>query len=279
MMWLVTGADGQLGTELKRLLGDDAVYVDRAELDISDENAVKRFFEIRSFRGVINCAAYTAVDKAEDEPEAAELANHLGAKWLAKYGKCIIHISTDYVFDGIHHIPYVEDDMTNPVSVYGKTKLEGEQAVMTDADTAVVIRTAWVYCAHGNNFVKTMLRLGKERQSLNVVYDQIGSPTFAGDLAAAIVAILPQIRSGQKAVYHYTNEGVCSWYDFAVAIMEMAGLSCEVNPIGSDGYPTKAKRPYYSVLNKAKIRRDFNVKIRHWREALADVLKQMGESK
>lgn len=279
MMWLVTGADGQLGTELKRLLGDDAVYVDRAELDISDENAVKRFFEIRSFRGVINCAAYTAVDKAENEPEAAELANHLGAKWLAKYGKCIIHISTDYVFDGIHHIPYVEDDMTNPVSVYGKTKLEGEQAVMTDADTAVVIRTAWVYCAHGNNFVKTMLRLGKERQSLNVVYDQIGSPTFAGDLAAAIVAILPQIRSGQKAVYHYTNEGVCSWYDFAVAIMEIAGLSCEVNPIGSDGYPTKAKRPYYSVLNKAKIRRDFNVKIRHWREALADVLKQMGESK
>ncbi len=279
MMWLVTGADGQLGTELKCLLGDDAVYVDRAELDISDENAVKRFFEIRSFRGVINCAAYTAVDKAEDEPEAAELANHLGAKWLAKYGKCIIHISTDYVFDGIHHIPYVEDDMTNPVSVYGKTKLEGEQAVMAHADTAVVIRTAWVYCAHGNNFVKTMLRLGKERQSLNVVYDQIGSPTFAGDLAAAIVAILPQIRSGQKAVYHYTNEGVCSWYDFAVAIMEIAGLSCEVNPIGSDGYPTKAKRPYYSVLNKAKIRRDFNVKIRHWREALADVLKQMGESK
>ncbi|MCZ4053263.1 dTDP-4-dehydrorhamnose reductase [Oxalobacter sp. OxGP1] len=279
MMWLVTGADGQLGTELKRLLGDDAVYVDRAELDISDENAVKRFFEIRSFRGVINCAAYTAVDKAEDEPEAAELANHLGAKWLAKYGKCIIHISTDYVFDGIHHIPYVEDDMTNPVSVYGKTKLEGEQAVMAHADTAVIIRTAWVYCAHGNNFVKTMLRLGKERQSLNVVYDQIGSPTFAGDLAAAIVAILPQIRSGQKAVYHYTNEGVCSWYDFAVAITEIAGLSCEVNPIGSDGYPTKAKRPYYSVLNKAKIRRDFNVKIRHWREALADVLKQMGESK
>lgn len=279
MMWLVTGADGQLGTELKRLLGDDAVYVDRAELDISDEDAVKRFFEIRSFRGVINCAAYTAVDKAEDEPEAAELANHLGAKWLAKYGKCIIHISTDYVFDGVHHVPYVEDDVTNPVSVYGKTKLAGEQAVMAHAETAVIIRTAWVYCAHGNNFVKTMLRLGKERQSLNVVCDQIGSPTYAGDLAAAIVAILPQMQSGQKTVYHYTNEGACSWYDFAVAIMEMAGLPCEVNPIGSDGYPTKAKRPYYSVLNKTKIRRDFNVKIRHWREALAYVLKQMGESK
>lgn len=279
MMWLVTGADGQLGTELKRLLGDDAVYVDRAELDISDENAVKRFFEARSFEGVINCAAYTAVDKAEDEPEAAELANYFGAKWLAKYGKCIIHISTDYVFDGVHHMPYVEDDVTNPVSVYGKTKLAGEQAVMEHAETAVIIRTAWVYCAHGNNFVKTMLRLGKERQSLNVVCDQIGSPTYAGDLAAAIVAILPQIRSGQKSVYHYTNEGVSSWYDFAVAIMGMAGLPCEVNPIGSDGYPTKAKRPYYSVLNKAKIRQDFNVKIRHWREALADVLKQMGESK
>lgn len=279
MMWLVTGADGQLGTELKRLLGDNAVYVDRAELDISDEDAVRRFLETRSFRGVINCAAYTAVDKAEDELEAAELANHLGAKWLAKYGKCIIHISTDYVFDGVHHVPYVEDDLTNPVSVYGKTKLAGEQAVMAHAETAVIIRTAWVYCAHGNNFVKTMLRLGKERQSLNVVCDQIGSPTYAGDLAAAIVAILPQMQSGQKTVYHYTNEGVCSWYDFAVAIMEMAGLSCKVNPIGSDGYPTKAKRPYYSVLNKAKIRRDFNVKIRHWREALAYVLKQMGESK
>ena len=279
MMWLVTGADGQLGTELKRLLGDDAVYVDRAELDISDEDAVRRFFETRSFKGVINCAAYTAVDKAEDEPEAAEMANHLGAKWLAKYGKCIIHISTDYVFDGVHHVPYVEDDLTNPVSVYGKTKLAGERSVMEYAETAIIIRTAWVYCAHGNNFVKTMLRLGKERQSLNVVCDQIGSPTYAGDLAAAIVAILPQMQLGQKALYHYTNEGVCSWYDFAVAIMEMAGLSCEVNPIGSDGYPTKAKRPYYSVLNKAKIRRDFNVKIRHWREALAYVLKQMGEGK
>ena len=276
MMWLVTGADGQLGTELKRLLGDDAVYVDRAELDISDEDAVRRFFDARSFKGVINCAAYTAVDKAEDEPEAAELANHLGAKWLAKYGKCIIHISTDYVFDGVHHVPYVEDDATNPVSVYGKTKLAGERAVMEYAETAIIIRTAWVYCAHGNNFVKTMLRLGKERKSLNVVYDQIGSPTYAGDLAAAIVAILPQMQSGKKTIYHYTNEGVCSWYDFAVAIMEMAGLSCEVNPIGSDGYPTKAKRPYYSVLCKAKIRRDFNVKIRHWREALAYVLKQMG---
>ena len=279
MMWLVTGAVGQLGTELKRLLGDDAVYVDRAELDISDEDAVRRFFKTRSFRGVINCAAYTAVDKAEDEPEAAELANHLGAKWLAKYGKCIIHISTDYVFDGVHHVPYVEEDVTNPISVYGKTKLAGEQAVMAHAETAVIIRTAWVYCAHGNNFVKTMLRLGKERQSLNVVCDQIGSPTYAGDLAAIIAAILPQIRTGQKAIYHYTNEGVSSWYDFAVAIMEMAGLPCELNPIGSDGYPTKAKRPYYSVLNKAKIRRDFNVKIRHWREALAVVLKQMGESK
>ena len=277
MMWLVTGADGQLGTELKCLLGDDAVYVDRAELDISDEDAVRRFFETRSFRGVINCAAYTAVDKAEDEPEAAELVNHLGAKWLAKYGKCIIHISTDYVFDGIHHIPYVEDDVTNPVSVYGKTKLAGEQAVIEHAETAIIIRTAWLYSSYGSNFVKTMLRLGKERQSLNVICDQIGSPTYAGDLAVAIVAVLPQIQSGQKAVYHYTNEGVCSWYDFAVAIMEMAVLPCEVNPIGSDGYPTKAKRPYYSVLNKKKIKNDFGLKIRYWRDALADVLKEMKE--
>ena len=277
MIWLVTGANGQLGTELKRLLGDDAVYVDRAELDISDENAVRRFFEAQSFKGVINCAAYTAVDKAEDEPEAAELANHLGAKWLAKYGKCMVHISTDYVFDGIHHIPYVEDDVTNPVSIYGKTKLAGEKAVLEQAETAIIIRTAWLYSLHGSNFVKTMLRLGRTRDSLNVVCDQIGSPTSAADLAKAIVEILSQINLKKKEVYHFTNEGVCSWYDFAVAIMQMAELPCKVLPIESRDYLTRAKRPFYSVLNKKKIKNDFGLKIRYWRDALTDVLKNMEE--
>lgn len=277
MTWLVTGANGQLGSELKLLLGDRAVYIDRAELDISDGQAVKTFLENRNFDGIINCAAYTAVDRAENEQEEADKANHLGAKWLARYGKCIIHISTDYVFDGTGHIPYQEDEQTNPISVYGKTKLAGETAVFEQAKTAVIIRTAWVYSPYGNNFVKTMLRLGKERESLNVVCDQIGSPTSAGDLARAIVAILPKIQPGTKAIYHFTNEGICSWYDFAVAIMELAGLPCKVHPIESRDYSTKAKRPFYSVLNKKKIRDDYGLTIRHWREALENILENMKE--
>lgn len=272
MMWLVTGANGQVGSELKLLLGTSAVYVDRTELDISDELAVKNFLGNNRFDGIINCAAYTAVDKAEDEPEEADKANHLGPKWLAKYGKYIIHISTDYVFDGTSHVPYREDDQTNPVSEYGETKLAGEKAVMEQAETAIIIRTSWVYSSYGNSFVKTMLRLGRERESLNVVCDQIGTPTYAGDLAKAIVKILPQIHRNRKEIYHFTNEGVCSWYDFAVAIMEMAGLPCKVYPIESNDYPSKAKRPYYSVLNKKKIKDVFCLQIRHWRNALSDIL-------
>lgn len=251
-MWLVTGANGQLGSELKLLLGTSAVYVDRDELDISDELAVKEYLERNSFDGIINCAAYTAVDNAEDEPEEANKANHLGPKWLAKYGKCIIHISTDYVFDGTSHVPYREDHQTSPLSVYGKTKLAGEKAVLEQAETAIIIRTAWVYSSYGNNFVKTMLRLGKERESLSVVSDQIGSPTSAADLAKAIVGILPQIKQNRKEIYHFTNEGICSWYDFAIAVMEMAGLPSKVFPIESKDYSTKAVRPFYSVLNKKK---------------------------
>ncbi|MCZ4064434.1 dTDP-4-dehydrorhamnose reductase [Oxalobacter aliiformigenes] len=276
-MWLVTGANGQLGSELKSLLGTSAVYVDRAELDISDEPAVKSFLEKNRFDGVVNCAAYTAVDKAEDEPAEADRINHLGPKWLAKYGKRIIHISTDYVFDGTAHIPYSENDRPNPVSTYGRTKLAGERAVLEQAETAIIIRTAWLYSLHGSNFVKTMLRFGRTRDSLNVVSDQIGSPTSAADLAKAIVEILPQINWKKKEVYHFTNEGVCSWYDFAVAIMQMAELPCKVLPIESRDYPTRAERPFYSVLNKKKIKNDFGLKIRYWRDALADVLKNMKE--
>lgn len=276
-MWLVTGANGQLGSELKSLLGTSAVYVDRAELDISDEPAVKSFLEKNRFDGVVNCAAYTAVDKAEDEPAEADRINHLGPKWLAKYGKRIVHISTDYVFDGTAHIPYNENDRPNPVSAYGRTKLAGERAVLEQAETAIIIRTAWLYSLHGSNFVKTMLRFGRTRDSLNVVSDQIGSPTSAADLAKAIVEILPQINRKKKEVYHFTNEGVCSWYDFAVAVMQMAELPCKVLPIESRDYSTRAKRPFYSVLNKKKIKNDFGLKIRYWRDALADVLKNMKE--
>ena len=267
-MLLVTGANGQLGNELRLLLGDSAVYVDRDELDITDESAVKAFFETQSFEFVINCAAYTAVDKAEDDFEAADRINRLGPALLAKYGRRIIQVSTDYVFDGTAHLPYKEEDAVNPLSVYGSTKLAGEEAVLAEADTAVVIRTAWLYSSFGANFVKTMRRFGAERDSLGVIFDQIGTPTYAADLAAAIVTMLPQIKPGMKEVYHYSNEGVASWYDFAVAIMRESGLSCSIRPLETSEYPTKATRPAYSVLNKAKIKRDFGLAIPHWLDGL-----------
>ncbi len=274
---LITGAQGQLGTELKKRLGGKGsiFYTDREELDITDEHAVKRYIELNQINLVINCAAYTAVDKAEDESALADAVNHLGAKYLARYGKSIIHISTDYVFDGTGCLPYKPEDVTNPVSVYGSTKLAGEKAVLSEAETALIIRTAWVYAAEGKNFVKTMLRLGKEKEKLTVVADQVGSPTHAGDLAEAIIKLLPQVKAGTKAVYHYTNEGVCSWYDFATAIMEESGLDCYVEPIETWQYPTKAKRPAYSVLNKASIKKDFSLTIRHWREAFRDCIQEI----
>ena len=267
-MLLVTGANGQLGNELRLLLGERAVYVDRSELDITSEEAVKAFFAEHTFDVVINCAAYTAVDKAEDDAEAADRVNRLGPLYLARYGRRIVQISTDYVFDGTCCRPYTEKDAPAPVSVYGKTKLAGEKAVLEEAECAVIIRTAWLYSSFGANFVKTMLRLGAERESLGVVFDQAGTPTYAADLAAAIVSMLPQIRPGMKEVYHYSNEGVASWYDFAVAIMEESHLACAVRPIESAEYPTRAARPAYSVLNKAKIKRDFGLVIPHWRDGL-----------
>ena len=267
-MFLVTGANGQLGQELRLLLGDRAEYAGRAELDITAEAAVSAFFAARKFDAVINCAAYTAVDKAEDDAEAADRANRVGPELLARYGRNIIQISTDYVFDGTAHLPYRESDAPNPVSVYGRTKLAGEEAALREADTAIVIRTSWVYSSFGNNFVKTMRRLGAQRESLGVVFDQVGTPTYAADLAASIVAVLPQIRPGMKEIYHYSNEGVASWYDFACAIMEESGLSCAVRPIESAEYPTRAARPAYSVLNKAKIKKDFGLSIPHWRSSL-----------
>ncbi|MBS7327984.1 MAG: dTDP-4-dehydrorhamnose reductase [Oxalobacter sp.] len=274
---LITGSKGQLGTELKERLGEkeSIFYTDRDELDITDKQAVKRYIEQNQIGMVINCAAYTAVDRAEDEPEQADAVNHLGAKYLAKYGKNIIHISTDYVFDGTGHLPYKPEDATNPVSVYGSTKLAGEKAVLQAAETALIIRTAWVYAAEGRNFVRTMLRLGRERDRLTVVTDQIGSPTHAGDLAEAIIKLLPKLENGTKALYHFTNEGVCSWYDFATAIMEESGLDCQVEPIETWQYPTKAKRPAYSVLNKTSIKKDFSLSIRHWREALRDCIREI----
>lgn len=272
-MYLITGSRGQLGQELAKLL-PQAILTDSDTLDITDADAVRDFVRDNNIDTIINCAAYTAVDRAEDDEDAAKRVNVTGPENLAKSGARVIHISTDYVFDGCAHTPYEPDDETSPVSAYGRTKRAGEIAVLENARAAVVIRTAWLYSPYGNNFVKTMRRLGAEKESISVVCDQIGTPTAAADLAAAIVAILPQMRDGMKEVYHFTNEGVCSWYDFACAIMELSGLPCRVNPIPTSAYPTRATRPAYSVLSKDKIKQDFNITIPHWREALKTCLKQ-----
>ena len=278
-MLLVTGANGQLGRELRQLLGDAAVYAGRDVLDIGNEEAVKAFFAAQSFDFVINCAAYTAVDRAEDDFEAADRTNRLGPALLARYGRRIIHISTDYVFDGRACRPYREDDAADPLSAYGATKLAGEKAVLAEAETAAVVRTSWLYSSFGANFVKTMLRLGAERESLGVVFDQVGTPTYAADLAAAIVSMLPQIGRGTKGVWHCGNEGVASWYDLAVAVMEESGLSCAVRPLESGEYPTRAVRPAFTVLNKAKMRRDFGLALPHWRNGLKRCLQALAEKR
>lgn len=264
---LITGSHGQLGTELSKLL-PTAVLTDVAELDITDLELVKKFVKENSIGIIINCAAYTAVDKAEDDKEIAEKINVKGPENLAKTGCKVVHISTDYVFDGNGHKPYTPEDEPNPISVYGKTKRAGELAVLKNAKEAIIIRTAWLYSPYGNNFVKTMRRLGAEKENLNVVSDQIGTPTYAADLAAAIVKILPQISENTKGIYHFTNEGVCSWYDFATEIMDDFDLKCQVNPISTSAYPTRATRPFYSVLDKSKIKNTFGLKISHWKHAL-----------
>jgi len=273
-MFLITGASGQLGQELIKIL-PGAIYTTRYDLDITDLYAVKKFIKSNNIDTIINCAAYTAVDKAEQDQITASKVNINGPRNLAKSCEKIIHISTDYVFDGLVHRPYLTEDKTNPVSVYGSTKLAGEKEVLKNSRQSIIIRTAWLYSQYGNNFVKTMRRLGNEKDNINVVSDQIGSPTYAADLAKAIVQILPQISPENKGIYHFTNEGVCSWYDFAHEIMKISGLKCKVNPIPSSAYPTPAKRPFYSVLDKSKIKEVFNIKIQHWSNALEQCLKQL----
>lgn len=274
---LVTGANGQLGSEVRAISGKypefDFFYTTRRELDICDQNAVEKFVSRNNINSIINCAAYTAVDKAESESELADKINHLAVKALAeislKYDIKLIHISTDYVFDGNSYKPYTEIDIPNPQSVYGKTKLDGERAMKKiNPSNSVIIRTSWVYSRYVNNFVKTMLRLGKDREELNVVADQIGTPTYAGDLAEAILTILPKIENTTIELFHYSNEGVCSWYDFAKAIFEIDGLTTKVSPIESSQYPTPAKRPFYSVLNKTNIKETYHINIPYWKDSL-----------
>ncbi|MCF6250454.1 MAG: dTDP-4-dehydrorhamnose reductase [Methylococcaceae bacterium] len=287
---LVTGSNGQLGQSLTSLSLDYPQYqftfVNRDDLDLSNMNSVSEYFKNNQFDLIINCAAYTAVDKAEQEQELADAINHLAVKQLAKItqdqASILIHISTDYVFDGTNHKPYVENDKINPQSVYGISKLKGELAIQSIAPKAIIIRTSWVYSEYGNNFVKTMLRLGRERESLNVIFDQIGSPTYAKDLADSILQMVVSFTAysnvfQQESVhlYHYSNEGVCSWYDFAKAIFELSNIACTVSAIESKDYPTPAKRPHYSVLNKAKIKQNFDLTIPYWKDSLQACLKNL----
>lgn len=279
---LVTGANGQLGHAIRQRAEQypaySFYYTDIDSLDITDKEAVRDYLNSHRIHTVLNAAAYTAVDRAETDAEQAFRINAEAVGVLAEAARDhhsrLIHVSTDYVFDGMNHRPYIETDGTHPASVYGRTKLAGEVMAQEILDDAVIVRTSWLYSEVGNNFVRTMLRLGKEREELRVVFDQIGTPTYAGDLASALLAIVTGEEEGhfRPGIYHYSNEGVCSWYDFARKIMELAGLSCRVTPIESKEYPTAAARPAYSVLNKAKIKAAYGLSIPHWEESLKKVM-------
>ncbi len=309
---LVTGANGQVGSELRELANNynhTFFFTDRESLDITCKEAIESFVKKNSFNVIINAAAYTAVDKAEEDYENANKVNHLAVKHLAEIAKerniKLIHISTDYIFDGKNYRPYNEDDTTNPQGVYGQTKLDGEKAMIAiNPKNSIIIRTSWVYSSYGSNFVKTMLRLGKEKEQLGVIFDQVGTPTYARDLALAVLRVMSYelgVMNGSEKIiqnsseqsdnparrrtkfktqnsvkiYHYSNEGVCSWYDFAKEIMRMAKLNCQINPIETKEYPTPAKRPHYSLLNKAKIKKEFNIEIPYWRDSLFDCIKKI----
>lgn len=286
---LVTGANGQLGSELQQLAPStehDWIFTDRGELDITDAGAVNRFMAANSVEIVLNCAAYTAVDKAEAEPVAARAINALGpahlAEACAKRNAWLLQVSTDYVYhQHPHNRPLLEDDDTAPLGVYASTKLEGERAAQVALPNCLIIRTAWVYSSFGHNFVKTMLRLGQERDQLNVIFDQVGSPTYARDLAQAILHIVQQREEENlpeeqfQGIYHYSNEGVCSWYDFAQAIFDIQNIDCKVVPIETKDYPTPAERPPFSLLNKSKIKAAFGLAIPHWRHSLQDCLAKL----
>jgi dTDP-4-dehydrorhamnose reductase len=282
---LVTGSNGQLGSEIREIssaFDHNFFFTQRDLLDISKPDEMQEYVEQNKIDVIINCAAYTAVDKAESDEVLADSINHLAVKNLAQISKekniKLIHISTDYVFDGTNFKPYMEDDATNPNGVYGKTKLDGEKVVQEiNPINSIIIRTSWVYSSYGANFVKTMLRLGKEKENLGVIFDQVGTPTYARDLAKAILEILPKIENKKVEIYNYSNEGVLSWFDFAKEIMRMAKLNCEIKPIETKEYPTPAKRPHYSLLNKAKIKKEFGIVIPYWKDSLDECLKKMGE--
>lgn len=279
---LVTGANGQLGNEMRLLAEVNKEYTyfftDVAELDICDEQAVMNFVTAHQIDIIVNCAAYTAVDKAEDNQELCDKLNHVAPGYLAKAiqtrGGYLVQVSTDYVFDGTAHVPYTEEQPTCPDSVYGTTKLAGEQEAMKYCANTMIIRTAWLYSTFGNNFVKTMLRLGREKDSLGVIFDQIGTPTYARDLAVAIFAAIH--KGIIPGIYHFSNEGVCSWYDFTQMIHHLADIkTCKLRPLHTEEYPTKAKRPHYSVLDKTKIKNGYGIEIPYWVDSLKECIDKL----
>ena len=279
---LITGCNGQLGNEMQLLESISGVHTyyntDVADLDITDAAAIDKFVTEKQIDGIVNCAAFTAVDKAESNVELCTLLNAKAPAYLAeaieKRGGFLIQISTDYVFDGTHHTPYVETDTPCPDSVYGRTKLAGETAAMTKCRRTMIIRTAWLYSTFGNNFVKTMIRLGQTKDCLGVIFDQIGTPTYAHDLAMAIMAAINQgVKPG---IYHFSNEGVISWYDFTKAIHRIAGITtCKVSPLHTAEYPTPAHRPHYSVLDKTKIKQAYGLDIPYWEESLEACIQKL----
>lgn len=285
---LITGSNGQLGTELQGLSythaynGFKFYHTDLETLDITSKEQVNRFFENNPVDCLINCAAYTGVDKAESEPDKARMVNTLAAEYLARacdvHNTSMIHVSTDYVFDGSTAVPYREDDIARPLSVYGTTKLEGEKAVLK-LERGTVIRSSWLYSHYGKNFFNTVLRLASEKDHISMVYDQVGTPTYARDLARVLLFIANSAVSGTNSVpgglYHFSNEGVCSWYDFAAEIVKMKGLHCRITPIETELYPLPAKRPNFSVLNKTKIRSFLTFDIPHWRDSLSSCIDQL----
>ena len=283
---LVTGANGQLGREMQRLSAvspNNYTFTDVAELDVTDAGAVRQAVAQTRAEVIVNCAAYTDVERAEEDEPRADLLNHKAAGNLAAAAKAtgatLFHVSTDYVFDGTAHTPYTEDGTPSPLGAYGRTKLAGERAVMASGCRYLIFRTAWLYSEYGNNFLKTMLRLTSERETLRVVFDQVGTPTYAGDLALAIFSLIEAGRyAGNEGVYHFTDEGVCSWYDFAVEIAAAAGHdTCRIIPCHTSEYPTKATRPAYSVLDKTRFKETFQMDIPHWREALIYCMKRLTE--
>jgi dTDP-4-dehydrorhamnose reductase len=285
---LVTGAHGQLGSEIRELAPQhknlNFTFTDIDELDITKHHILEKFFYKNKFECIINCAAYTAVDNAEKDKEQATLLNVTAVKHLAEFSSSLnalfIHISTDYVFDGRNFKPYLESDLTNPKSLYGKSKLDGEVEVIFNAQKAIIFRTSWLYSAYGTNFVKTILRLAKEKDTLSIIYDQVGSPTYARDLAEAILSIVHDYKAKSKfEIFNFSNEGVTSWYDFAKEIVALSGIKCNIVPIETKEYPTPAMRPHYCVLNKSKIKKQFGITIPYWKDSLKDCIKKIQEQK